>query len=518
MHALDWLVVGLFFLGMVAIGLYSKRKSSDSGDFFVGGGKVPWWLAGVSHHVSGHSSVVFVAYAGIAYTLGFTIFVWWALVITVATLIGARLIAPRWPRLRQRLGVQSPTEYLLTRYGLPAQQLIAVMGVLMKLLDIGAKWASIGILMNGFTGIPVWLGIALAGVVSMVYVTIGGLWADLITDFVQFGVQLVAGIVIAFGVAGALSERGLSYLSMWGPLNDVQPGFSDPFSGEYTMLWASLYLFVKTFEYNGGNWNLAARFIATAEGRDARKASLLSSLLYLVWPLLVFAPMWAGRLLFPNMDDPAAQLYPTLSQTYLPAGLVGLVIAAMFASTMGMTVSDINTLSAVSQRDILPVVSAKFRAIKESGVGSLRSARLLTVFFTVVTVLVGMNADSFGGVLGLVIPWFGALVGITGVPLVLGLFSTFRHTDGAWTILSVGTGTLAFVLIQTTELVPADLSVALPLIVTAATYVAGGLVNRARHKPVAPEIQEMLDYVATDNGPALQEHHVDGGAEFSNRA
>ena len=63
MHALDWVVVGLFFLGMIAIGLYSKRKSSDSGDFFVGGGKVPWWLSGVSHHVSGHSGVVFVAYA-----------------------------------------------------------------------------------------------------------------------------------------------------------------------------------------------------------------------------------------------------------------------------------------------------------------------------------------------------------------------------------------------------------------------------------------------------------------------
>lgn len=258
MHALDWVVVGLFFLGMIAIGIYSKRKSSDSGDFFVGGGKVPWWLSGVSHHVSGHSGVVFVAYAAIAYTLGFTIYVWWALVITVATVIGAKWIAPRWPRLRQKLGVQSPTEYLKLRYGLPAQLLIAVMGVLMKLLDIGAKWASIGILMNGFTGIAVWQGIVIAGAVSMAYITIGGLWADLLTDFVQFIVQLLAGIVIAVGVAGALGNRGLNYFTMWGPLNEASPGFSNPFNGSYTMLWAALYLFAKTIEYNGGNWNLAA--------------------------------------------------------------------------------------------------------------------------------------------------------------------------------------------------------------------------------------------------------------------
>lgn len=498
MHALDWMVVGLFFLGMVAIGVWSRRKSSDSGDFFVGGGKVPWWLSGVSHHVSGHSGVVFVAYAAIAYTLGFTIYVWWALVITVATLIGARLIAPRWPRLRQRLGVQSPTEYLRMRYGLPAQQLIAWLGVLMKLLDIGAKWASIGILMNGFTGIAVWQGILLAGVVSMAYITIGGLWADLLTDFVQFAVQLVAGIVIAVGVAGALSDRGLSYLTMWGPLEEASPGFSDPFNGSYTMLWAALYLFAKTFEYNGGNWNLAARFLATSDGKEARKAELLSSALYLVWPLLIFAPMWAGRLLFPDLENPAADLYPTLTQTYLPAGLVGLVIASMFAATMGMTVSDINTLAAVTQRDILPVLSRKFAELKESGASSLGLARVLTVLFTALTVAVGLNADSFGGVLGLVIPWFGALVGITGVPLVLGLFRTFRHTDGPWTIASVVLGFLSFVLIQTTDLVPADLNVALPLIVTSLVFVVGGLVNRAGDREVPADVDEMLLYVSAD--------------------
>lgn len=120
---------------------------------------MPWWLSGVSHHVSGHSGVVFVAYAAIAYNLGFTMYVWWALVIALATLIGARIFAPGWPRLRQKLGIQSPTEYLKMRYGLPAQQTIAWLGVLMKLVDIGAKWASLGVLMHGFTGVPIWLGI-----------------------------------------------------------------------------------------------------------------------------------------------------------------------------------------------------------------------------------------------------------------------------------------------------------------------------------------------------------------------
>lgn len=496
MHPLDWTVVVLFFMGMVSIGIYTKRKSADSKDFFVAGGKVPWWLSGVSHHVSGHSGVVFVAYAAIAYELGFTIYVWWALVITVSMMVGARIIAPRWPRLRQKLGIQSPTEYLRMRYGLPAQQVMAWLGVLMKLLDIGAKWASIGILINGFAGVPVWQGIVLAGVVSLIYVTIGGLWADLLTDFVQFVVQLVAGIVIAVGVAGALSERGLNYFTMWEPLNAASPGFSSPFNGEYTMLWAALYLFVKTFEYHGGNWNLAARFIATPSGAEARKSAILSGVLYLVWPLLIFAPMWAGRLLFPSLKDAESQLYPLLTETFLPAGLVGLVIASMFAATMGMTVSDINTLAAVSQRDILPVLSERFRELKsDRGRRSLLTARLLTVAFTAATLLVGLNYESFGGVIELVIPWFGALVGITGVPLVLGLFKAFRHTDGNWTIASVAVGFFSFVLTQTTEVVPSDWSVALPLLVTAAVYLVGGQVNRAAQRPVPADVDDMLDYL-----------------------
>ncbi|MDN5724468.1 MAG: Na+:solute symporter, partial [Propionibacteriales bacterium] len=427
---------------------------------------------------------------------GFTMYVWLALVITLAIVIGAKVFVGKWPVLRQRFGIQSPTEYLKTRFGQPAQLTIAISGVIMKLLDIAAKWAAIGILLHGFTGIPVWAGVVVSGLVSMIYITIGGLWADLVTDFVQFIVQLGAGIVIAVGVGTALSERGLSYLTMWGELNTIQPGFSNPFNGDYTMLWCVLYLFAKTFEYNGGNWNLAARFISTANASEARKAAVLSATMYLLWPLLIFAPMWAARLLFPNLADPASELYPLLTQTYVPTGMVGLVLAAMFAATMGMTVSDINTLSAVTQRDIAPAFSARFRSMIEQPRTSLRIARVITVCFTVITIVIGLNANSFGGVLSLVISWFGAMVGVTGVPLLLGLFRTFRHTDGRVTIGSVVCGFLAFALTKLLPDFPSDWEVATPLIVCAAVFILGGLVNRALGRDVRTDADALLTTLA----------------------
>ncbi|WP_338564732.1 hypothetical protein [Erwinia sp. E_sp_W01_6] len=55
---------------------------------------MPWWLSGVSHHMSGYSAAVFVAYAAVAYNVGITIYFWWAFPISIAVLLGAAIFAP----------------------------------------------------------------------------------------------------------------------------------------------------------------------------------------------------------------------------------------------------------------------------------------------------------------------------------------------------------------------------------------------------------------------------------------
>ena len=82
-----------------------------------------------------------------------------------------------------------------------------------------------------------------------------------------------------------------------------------------------------------------------------------------------------------------------------------------------MTSSDVNTIAAVITRDILPVVSKKFRNDKRS----LRTARITTFVFTLATLLIALNYERFGGVLGLIVNWFAALLGPTAMPLLLGL-------------------------------------------------------------------------------------------------
>jgi SSS family transporter len=500
MHWLDWVVVVLFFIIILWIGIRAGKKINNSEDFFIGGGKIPWWLSGISHHVSGYSGVVFVGYAGIAYTQGMSIYFWWAVNIAIATAIGAITIIPRWPRLRRALGIQSPTEYLKMRYSQSAQLLVAISGIVTKLLDVAAKWTSMGLLLYGFTGIPIWVGVVVSGLISLIYIAIGGILADLWTDFVQFIVQIAAGLALFIGVLTHLGNYGLNFFSVFSELPTASTAVFNAGRGQGSLSWTLLYFFVIFFSYSGGTWNLAARFISTPNGKEAKKAALFSAGLYLVWPFILFFPMFCGPLLFPGLSQKAAEatLYATLTNTFLPAGMVGLVLASMFANTMTMCNSDANTISAVLTRDILPIF--KPQILEASEKKSLWYARITTIGFTGLTVIVALFSDYFGGVTGLILTWFAALLGPTAIPLLLGLFPKFKHCDSKSVIASMIGGLGVFVATKMGLKLDADIALIAPLATSFIIYYGIGLYNQyVAKKPVKPEIEQLMIALSDKN-------------------
>jgi SSS family solute:Na+ symporter len=470
---------------MAAIGIWTYGKVNRAEDFFAAGGKLPWWLSGISHHMSGYSGAVFVAYAGVAYTYGFSLYVWWALPIGLAIFIGAFTVAPRWARLRIRLGMVSPMEYLALRYNVPTQQLMAWSGVLLKLFDVGAKWASIAVILNVFAGVPLIAGIVISGSISLFYITLGGLWADALTDFAQFIVQLLAAVFLFIAVLNHLGGPGALF-TFW---DRLPPGNRSWFNGPYTPVFSLAYFSIAFLSYNGGTWNLAQRYIASPTGSDARKAALLSSALYLFWPLILFFPMWAAPLFLPNLADPT-QSYSLMAMRLLPPGLVGLVLASMFAHTMAMTTSDANTISAVLTRDIFPVLVKKTRNLSESQ--SLRLARITTVIFTALTLLVAWQADRFGGVLSLLVLWFAALVGPTAVPMILGLLPPFRNCGARAAVISWFAGIATFAITRYEGTTNMTVNMVAPVIASAIVYIAGGLLSRSP-APAAKKLYEALN-------------------------
>ncbi len=488
MTGLDWLVLGLYFLLMIVIGFWSHRQVKTTSDYFTAGGRMPWWLAGVSHHMSGYSAVVFVGFAAIAYSVGFTLYVWWAFAIAVGVLIGAMIIAPRWARLRMRLNIITPMQYLAQRYDVPTQQLLAWSGALLKVFDVGAKWTAIAIILNVFSGLPLIVGILLSGCVSLIYVTIGGLWADALTDFAQFVVQFVAAISLFVIVLAKLGGIG-AFFGMWSRL---PAGHLSLFGGPYTVTFVLAYFLIDFLSYNGGTWNLAQRFIASPTGKEARRAAILSAVLYLVWPLVLFYPMWAAPIFFPHLADPS-DAYGIMARTFLPHGLIGFVLAGMFAHTMAMTSSDANAISAVVTGDILPVLSQKMRNL--SGSGTLLAARITTLVFTGLSLVIAVESNLFGGVLGLILTWFGALIGPISIPMLLGLLPPFKKSGSRAAIVSWAAGLVVFG-IEKYGLNNADVAstVALPVLVSLVLYVGVGLLS----PQPAPKVSDLVDSLNDD--------------------
>jgi Na+/proline symporter len=417
---LDWTALGGYFLVMLVIGVWSHRRVRDVGDYFTGGGRMPWWLSGISHHMSGYSAAVFVAYAAVAYSYGITVYVWAFLPLAVGTAVGAWLFAPRWNRLRARYQVASPLEYLAKRYNVLTQQALAWSGALLKVFDVAAKWASVAILLNVFTGMSFTNGILLTGAVTLLYCTAGGLWADALTDFGQFVIQGVAAVAMMWTVLDRLG--GISSLgTLW---HRLPAGHTHPLVGPYTAGFLGTYVVVKIFEYNGGMWNLAQRYMATDSPKAARRSAGLSAGLYLVWPAILLLPAVAAPVLMPHIADPQ-QTYALMAQSYLPMGLVGLTLAGMFSHTMAMASSDANAVSAVVTRDILPALFPGFRnASSERG---LLAGRVFTVVFIAGSMIVAIEADHFGGVLGIIVGMVAAVMGPISIPMLLGLLPAFRR-------------------------------------------------------------------------------------------
>jgi SSS family solute:Na+ symporter len=497
MGAVGWLVLVLYFCLMVVVGLWAKSRVHDARDYFTAGGRMPWWLAGISHHMSAYSAAVFVAYAAIAYTVGFALYVWWAISVVVALLVGSALFAPRWPRLRQQFGIVSPMEYLTTRYNLPAQQVLAWSGAALKLFDVAAKWAASAVLLNVFTGLSLTWGVLLTGCVTLIYSTMGGLWADALTDFGQFVIQLIAGVTMLIVVLSHLG--GFSGIwTMWGKL---PPSHSHPFAGSYTVVFFLVYILVNGVSYNGGTWNLAQRFIASGDGAKARKAALLSAGLYLVWPLILFFPMWAAPLILPNLQTPDDS-YALLATHLLPDGLVGLVLAGMFAHTMAMSSSDSNAISAVVVRDILPAVMRGRSRLSERA--ELTAGRITTFLFVMLSLVVGLAANSFGGVIGLLVLWFGALIGPVAIPMLLGMLPLFRRCGPSAAILSWAAGLIVFALTkyafasEIAKLNPnwtSTISVAGPILASLIVFSTCGLLRPWRN----PASDALIEALKTDS-------------------
>ncbi|MBT5902161.1 MAG: Na+:solute symporter [Opitutaceae bacterium] len=432
MQSIDYVIILLYVIGIVAAGMVFAGKMKNSKEMFAAGGKSPWWVSGLSGFMTMFSAGTFVIWGGIAYQFGF-VAVYINLGYGVAAMLVGMFLAGRW----RKLGVDSAPEYLQMRFGPGIVQfytwfkgivnLFAMGGgvfALSKIICVLVPLSEGHLLADAATG---HLSVPLTSIALCVMVIVitcsGGLWAVLMTDVLQFVILTVS---VVFVVPLILMEAG-----GWTAFIDATPeGFTSPIASDYTW-WFIIGWMVVNFFNIGGEWTFVQRYMCVPTAKDAKKAAFLFGTLYLVSPLIWMLPPLVYRVL--NDSAEPAEAYVLACRHVLPAGMMGLMVAAMASATASMATTRLNTFSGAITSEVY------HRVINRTA-----SDSQLVFVGRIATVVLGMVVTAGA----LLIPRYGytsfiidintLLAGPMLLPGLWGLFSRKIGPFAVWSTIAAG--------------------------------------------------------------------------------
>ncbi|EMI17736.1 Na+/solute symporter [Rhodopirellula maiorica SM1] len=458
MSQVDYLVLLLYLAGIFGVGSMFALKNKSSADMFAAGGQSPWWTSGLSAFMTMFSANTFVVWGGIAYRQG-VVAVLINLMYGVAAMLVGYFVAGRW----KQIGVQTPAEYIQLRFGNGVLHFYTwFMTVFKMITTAGALYALGRILVSLMplaegnplrdpaTGnLSLFYGIVIFSSIVVIYTMIGGLWAVLMTDVLQF---IILNLAVLFVIPLALAKVGglSAFLQGAGasPSLHVKAGevltdgtLLSPISGSYTVFflmgWCAVHFFMI-----GAEWAFVQRFICVPDARAARKSTYLFGFLYLGSPILWLLPPLIWRVASPipaGADESMVLLlsetaYIDACQSVLPVGMVGLMIAAMFSATASMVSSQLNVFSGVMTHDIYRPLAK----IDDTDDGKLVwVGRFITLLLGGLLIAIALAYQSLGGAEKVIVSITEMVVVALFAPTVWSLFSRSITARAVWVTAGV---------------------------------------------------------------------------------
>jgi SSS family solute:Na+ symporter len=394
MNSLDWGVVSLYVVAMIAMSVYLGRGQRNQEDYYVGGRDMPWWAVGLSTMATQTSAISFIsipAYVALKPGGGLT-WLQYELAVPLAMIAVTVLLLPFFRKLQ----LISVYEYLELRFGPSVRTLLSAVFLLSRALGTGVGLYASAIVLTAILGIPLWTTIVVMGIVTIIYDTIGGIKAVIYSDVIQTFV-LLGGIFLCIGFAvadvggvdkvlQALPEDRWRTLDMSTGLGD---GSSAPFWG---FLVGGFFLYMA---YYGADQSQVQRELSASSVEDTRRSLYLNG--FARFPLTVLYMILGLALGAVYVNSPQLQaeipsslldfLVPVFILQYLPAGVRGILVAALLAAAMSSLDSALNSLSAATMRDFVE----KRRKLTEKGI---------LLWSKITTVLWGLVITGFAFVVG----------------------------------------------------------------------------------------------------------------------
>jgi SSS family solute:Na+ symporter len=407
---LDLTIIIAFFAVSLAIGLAASRKAGKGfKEFFLSGRNMPWWLLGVSMVATTFSADTPNLVADIVRTNGVAgNWVWWAFLLT------GMLTVFVYAKLWRRSGILTDIEFYEIRYSGKAAAFLRgfralYLGIFFNVM-IMATVTLAAIKIGGvMLGLNPFQTVLIASVVTVIYTSLGGLRGVILTDFVQFimamvGLVWAAVIIVNLPEVGGLSNM-LAHENVSGKLNFI-PDFNDPkqliplFVIPLAVQWWSVWY--PGAEPGGGGY-IVQRVLSAKDEDHAVGATLLFNLAHYAlrpWPWILIA--LASLIVFPELDD-IAQAFPNVSEnfirhdlafpamlTYLPSGLIGLVIASLIAAYMSTISTQLNWGSSYVVNDFY----VRFIKPEASEKRQVLVGRISTVVLMILSALIALALSN----------------------------------------------------------------------------------------------------------------------------
>ena len=429
MALVDWLIIAGYMVFALAVGLFFRRRAGKSlTQYFLSGRNLPWWIAGTSIVATMFAADTPLAVTGLVANDGIS-GLWFMWNFAAAHLMAAFFFARLW----RRAGVITDVELVDIRYsGRPAVVLrgfrsvwegvvlncivmgwviLAMVKIMGVLIDLDAVTVRLGVdqFIDGR-----WFAILVCLVVAVLYTVLSGFWGVVMTDFVQFLLAMVGAIalaVIAVVDIGGIAELKTQLTARYGDLASGYLNFLPNSSGASLPLMT----FVALIGVNwwatrdaGGTSYMVQRMLATKDENHSFFGVLWFCFLHYIirpWPWIIVGLI--SLVVFPNLEDRELG-YPMMIVEYMPAGLLGLMLASILAAFM----STIDTLLNWGVSLLVNDCYKPFIRKHESDQHYVRVSRWLVV---VLMIAGGVTAYTMQSIRGAWELFFGMTVGIGGV-------------------------------------------------------------------------------------------------------
>jgi len=430
----DHLVIGFYFAFMAMIGWVCRKFIGNTSDYFRGGGKMLWWMAGCTAFISQFSAWTFTGAASKAYQDGPVIMVIY-FSNAVGFFINYLFFAPRFRQMRVVTSIQG----VKARFGNGSEQFFTWVQLPVGVLYAGIWLSGLSVFISAAFGLDLYMTVFITGSVVLLMAVIGGSWAVAAGDFIQTLVLMPITLVTAF--------LAIAQVGGWGKFLDKLPHhhlhWTEAERPEILYLWI-LAIIIKQF-ISTNNMLEASRYLNAKDGRQAQKAALLASVLFIIGPSFWFIPPMVARIVhpdlhtvFPNLKNPAEGAFVVAGLDNMPVGMLGLLISGIFGATMSNMDVGLNKNAGFFVKNFYQVIIRPHGHEREMLIVSKIVTFLLGIF-----VIWAALVFSTGrlGLFNLMLQ-FGGLIAVPYcIPLIWGTVVKRAPAWAGWTTVLVGFAT-----------------------------------------------------------------------------